>query len=89
MSVSRPAALPPGERALGTLWIGGWVDPIAGLDDVEKRKFLNLGRPARSQSLCQLRYLGSVLYYRNCNVIGKFEAVMRFRDLYLNGTIQN
>jgi hypothetical protein len=22
--------------------MGGWMDPIAGLDDVEKRKFLNL-----------------------------------------------
>jgi hypothetical protein len=24
----------------GTHWIGGWVDPRAGLDDVEKKKFL-------------------------------------------------
>jgi hypothetical protein len=43
------------------------VDPRAGLDDVEKRKFLTLpglelrplGRPARSQSLYRLCYLGS------------------------------
>jgi hypothetical protein len=43
------------------------VDPRAGLDDVEKRKFLPppglklrpLGRPARSQSLYRLRYPGS------------------------------
>jgi hypothetical protein len=43
------------------------VDPRAGVDDVEKRKFLTLprlelpllGRPARSQSLYQ-RYPGSV-----------------------------
>jgi hypothetical protein len=49
----------PGERAPGTHWIGGWVDPRASLDDVEKRLFLTLsglelqpilGRPARSQS---------------------------------------
>jgi hypothetical protein len=41
-----------------THWIGGWVGPRAGLDDVKKRKFLTLpglelrtlGRPARSQS---------------------------------------
>jgi hypothetical protein len=26
----------------GTNWIGVWVDPRAGLDDVEKRKFLIL-----------------------------------------------
>jgi hypothetical protein len=62
-----PAALPPGERAPGTQWIGGWVDPRASLDDVEKRKFLTLpglelrplDRPARSQSLYRLSYIGS------------------------------
>jgi hypothetical protein len=32
----------PGERDYDTHWIGGWVDPRAGLDDVEKRKFLPL-----------------------------------------------
>jgi hypothetical protein len=40
------------------------VGPRAGLDDIEKRKFLTLpglelrpvGRPARNQSLYQLRY---------------------------------
>jgi hypothetical protein len=32
----------PGRFAPGTHWIGGWVDPRAGLDDVEKRKFLTL-----------------------------------------------
>jgi hypothetical protein len=59
-----PRPLSPGERAPGTHWIGGWVDPRAGLDNVEKKKFLALpelelrplGRPARSQSLYQLRY---------------------------------
>jgi hypothetical protein len=30
------------ERAPGTQLIGGWVDPRAGLDDLEKRKFLTL-----------------------------------------------
>jgi hypothetical protein len=50
-----PSALPPGERALGTHWIVGWVDPRAGLDGMEKKKFLTLpglelpplGHPAR------------------------------------------
>jgi hypothetical protein len=50
-----------------THWIGGWVGPRAGLDDVKKRKFLTLrglefrllARPARSQSLYRLRYPGS------------------------------
>jgi hypothetical protein len=52
-SASRPCRFTP-----GTNWIGGWVDPIAGLNDVEKRKFLtekglelrSLDRPAHSQS---------------------------------------
>jgi hypothetical protein len=43
------------------------VDPGAGLDDLEKRKFLTLpglelrplGLPARRQSLYRLRYPGS------------------------------
>jgi hypothetical protein len=45
------------------------VGPRAGLDGVEKIKFVTipgpelrpLGRPARSQSLYRLRYLGSLL----------------------------
>jgi hypothetical protein len=31
-----------GERAPDTHWIRGWVGPRAGLDDVEKIKFLPL-----------------------------------------------
>jgi hypothetical protein len=34
--------LTPGERARCTHWVGGGVDPRAGLDDVEKRKFFTL-----------------------------------------------
>jgi hypothetical protein len=57
---------PQGKKP-GTHWIGGWVEPRVGLDDVEKRKFLTLpglelwplSRPARSQSLYRLRYPGS------------------------------
>jgi hypothetical protein len=29
-------------KAPVTHWIGGWVDPRAGLDDVKKRKFFTL-----------------------------------------------
>jgi hypothetical protein len=65
-SASRPGRFIPGERATGTHWIGGWMDPTAGLDDVERRKFLPpsglklrpLSRPARSQSVYRLRYTG-------------------------------
>jgi hypothetical protein len=73
-----PAALLPWERAPATHWRGGWVNPRAGLDDVEKRKFLTLpglelrplGRIARSQSLYRLGYPGSCLLltqYIACN----------------------
>jgi hypothetical protein len=34
-SASRPCHFTPG-KAPGTHSIGGWVDPIAGLDDMEK-----------------------------------------------------
>jgi hypothetical protein len=33
-----PLPLYPRERAPGTHFIGGWVDPRAGLDDMEKWK---------------------------------------------------
>jgi hypothetical protein len=39
--VSRPCRFTPGERAPGTLWIGGSVGPTAGLDDVAKEKILD------------------------------------------------
>jgi hypothetical protein len=41
-SVSRPGRFISGGRAAGTHWIGSWVGPRAGMDDVEKRKFLTL-----------------------------------------------
>jgi hypothetical protein len=55
-STSCPGRITPKERAPCTHWIGGWVDLRAGLDDLEKRKFLTLlglefrplGRPAHS-----------------------------------------
>jgi hypothetical protein len=66
-TASRPGPFTPGERSPSTHWIGGWVGPGAGLDDVERRKILPLpglelrphGRPTRSQSLYRLRYPGS------------------------------
>jgi hypothetical protein len=69
-----PAALPPGKDPPppGIHWIGGWVGPRTGLDDVENRKFLilpglelrSLG-PARSQSQYSLRYPGSPILMKN------------------------
>jgi hypothetical protein len=63
-----PRSLNPQERAPGTHCIGGWVNPRAGLEDMEKWKFLTLpglevrplGHPAGSQSLYRLRYPGSL-----------------------------
>jgi hypothetical protein len=65
-SASRPCRFTPGERTPGTHWIGGWVGPRVGLDDVAERKFVilpelelrPLGRPARSQPPYRLRYPG-------------------------------
>jgi hypothetical protein len=64
-SNASPGRFTPEERAPGSNWIG-WVDPRAGLDDVEKRKFFTLlGLELRalivqpvSQSLYRLRYPG-------------------------------
>jgi hypothetical protein len=38
MASFTPRPLYPGERAHVARWIGGWVGPKAGLDDVERRK---------------------------------------------------
>jgi hypothetical protein len=37
-----PLQLYPREKAPGTNFIGGWVDPRAGLDDMEKWNFVTL-----------------------------------------------
>jgi hypothetical protein len=66
-SASRPGRFTPGEKAPGANWIGGCVGPRTGLDNVERRKILPLEglelrplcRPAGSQWLYRLRYLGS------------------------------
>jgi hypothetical protein len=62
-SPSHPGPLTPGSH-----WIGGWMGPRTGLEDMENRKFLPLrelelqclGRPARTQLLYRLtmRYPG-------------------------------
>jgi hypothetical protein len=60
-SVSYPGRYTPGDKAPGTHLIGGWVGPRAGLDDVEKIKYLYLrglefrplGSPARSHNISE------------------------------------
>jgi hypothetical protein len=69
-SASRPGCFTPGERASITHWIWGWVGPRTGQDVTDKRKFLilpelelrPLSRPACSQSLYWLCYLGPIRY---------------------------
>jgi hypothetical protein len=59
-----PQPLYPGETAPGTLWIGGWVGPRTGLDDVERRKILPLpglelrplGLPGHSHIIYKLKH---------------------------------
>jgi hypothetical protein len=54
----------PADRTTGAHWMGGWVDPRAGLDGVEKCKSLTppglelrpLCRSDRSQALYRLSY---------------------------------
>jgi hypothetical protein len=75
-----PRQLYPGERAPGTHCIGSSVDPRAGLDAVEKRKFLilpGLGlrplcHPARRQSLYRLRYPGSLVKKKELIICAQF-----------------
>jgi hypothetical protein len=65
---SRPGRFTPRERAPGTHWIGGWMGPRTGLDDMEKGEFLEptgtqtrpLGCSAHGQSLYRLRYPDSL-----------------------------
>jgi hypothetical protein len=69
-SAWRPGRFTIGGRATSNLWIGGEVGPRAGLDDVEKRKFLilpglelrPLGRPTLRWSLYRLHRIVSRLY---------------------------
>jgi hypothetical protein len=69
-SASRSGRFTPRERASDTHWIGGWVNPRADLNVLEKRKFLTLPglelrplcRPAGSPSLYRLRFHGSCVW---------------------------
>jgi hypothetical protein len=61
----------PGERVPGTHWRGGWVDPRAGLDDVEKRKIVPLSG-LELQPLCCLAAIPtapSLLRWNKCRIL--------------------
>jgi hypothetical protein len=53
-SASRPCRTNPQPRSDGTQWRVGWVDPRAGLDDMEKWTFLNLPDSKSDHSVVQL-----------------------------------
>jgi hypothetical protein len=65
LSVAVPNHFTPLERDRGTLWIGGCVDPKAGVDDIETRKFLTLPglklRPLRRTTRGQFLYVAKQL----------------------------
>jgi hypothetical protein len=50
-SASHPGRFTPKERASGTHWIGGWVDPKAVLDAVVKRKIPSPRRKSNPRTL--------------------------------------
>jgi hypothetical protein len=52
------------ERSYGTYWIGSWVGPRSGLDDMEKLKFDPTGtRTLTMLSLLELQKLLQILAY--------------------------
>jgi hypothetical protein len=85
-SVSLPGRFTPGERAPDTHRTGSWEGPRAGLDGMEKWKFLTLpgfeplphGRAAQCQSLYCLRYPGS--NYNIQNLISFMGSVFVFEE---------
>jgi hypothetical protein len=60
-SASRPGRYNPGERAPYTHCVGRWVGPKASLDDVEKRRFLNLWEPPTLIQALANHSLGAIL----------------------------
>jgi hypothetical protein len=85
-SASRPGRFTPVERAPGTHWIGGWVDPRADRDDVKKKKFLNLPglelRPSVLQPVAS-RYADYAIPAPKFYIITVLNMMCRFRENYL------
>jgi hypothetical protein len=80
---SRPGRLTPGEGNHGTHWIGGWVGPRTGLDDVRKRKLPGLNYAitwAQIKKRCPLFRSRNCLFY-NRNIRNR---VHKSRPTYPN-----
>jgi hypothetical protein len=97
-SASRSGRFTPGERATATHWLLGWVDPKAGLDDVEKKTLDATGTrtptPRSSspyQSLYRLSHPGS--FGNHCYIYiylcGSFRGVGNALNLASNCGIGN
>jgi hypothetical protein len=80
-SASRPGRFNPGERVPGSHWVGGLVDPRAGLDDKKKRKFLTvygfelrpLGRPVALLTTLSRFTLQSEMFYLRYRFSNRFQ----------------
>jgi hypothetical protein len=91
-SASRPGRFTPGERAPGSHWIEGWVDPRAGLDNMEKWKLLPPhglelwppSCPACSPSLYLLHYPSSHIKFNTCS---KHSSVDKFQNSDLSSRV--
>jgi hypothetical protein len=57
-----PAALPPGEEALGNNRIGGWVGPTVVLDAVGCRQILSACRELNPSYPAHGRYVYRLIY---------------------------
>jgi hypothetical protein len=71
------AALPPGERAPSTHWIGRLVDPRASLDDLEKRKGSN-SSPSVVQPVASCYTNYAILALFKLDIIGKVFFFFQF-----------
>jgi hypothetical protein len=81
-SASRSGLFTPGETAPDTHWIGGWVNPRAGLDDVKKRQFFipSNSEPSVVQPVASCYTEYAVQYHNNytkcTNYLAPYYAVV-------------
>jgi hypothetical protein len=90
-----PAVLTPEERAPGIHWIGSWVGPRTGLNDMERRKILprdshsdpSAVQPVASR-LHQLRYPGSFFFLSSIIILsGKVYTPYFPEELFVNSHV--
>jgi hypothetical protein len=64
---SCPGHFTPGEKAHGTHWTGDGLGPTAGLDDVEKRKYLTLPGLELLPGNCRIYLLDYSGFQQSCH----------------------